>query len=71
MKLAKNDKKLVLIIVTIVILIIGGIIFFFVSSQKSSCEGTACASGENCIAPNDAIVKCEDLEKNPTKTDWR
>lgn len=59
-----------MLIIVAIILVIGGAIFFVVN-QNNSCEGIACASGENCVAPNDAVVKCEDLTKNPTKTDWQ
>lgn len=38
--------------------------------NASKCPYTACATGDKCVAPNDAIVKCDDLRRNPGKTDW-
>lgn len=66
MKKLKRNK--LILIITLVILVIAA--FWFTFANQNNCDAIACASGDNCVAPNDAIVKCEDLRKNPTKTDW-
>lgn len=69
MKAVRKNKKLI-IIVAISLVLIGAIVVIAITRQNNRCDAIACASGDNCVAPNDAIVNCEELRKNPTKTDW-
>lgn len=69
MKAAKKNKKL-LIVAAVVSALIIGIVTAVVTRQNNKCDAIACAYGDTCVAPNDAIVSCEELRKNPTKTDW-
>ncbi|HEX8762962.1 MAG TPA: hypothetical protein VF733_04375 [Candidatus Saccharimonadales bacterium] len=70
MKAAKKNKKLIIIAIAALVLIAGIVAVVVVRQNNYKCDVTACASGDNCVAPNDAIVNCEELRKNPTKTDW-
>lgn len=69
MKAAKKNKKLLIIAIVALVLIIA-IVAVIVAQQSNRCDAIACASGDKCVAPNDAIVSCEELRKNPGKTDW-
>ena len=64
-----TKKRKILIITTILLLITGLAAYFYVHRGRS-CQYIACASGDDCVAPNDAIVECEDLRNNPTNTIW-
>ena len=68
-KAVKKNKKLIIIAVAILVVIVG-IVAVVLAQQNNKCDAVACASGDKCVAPNDAIVSCEELRKNPTKTDW-
>lgn len=71
MKATKKNKKLAIITVAVVALVlIVAIVAVVVAQQNNKCDAIACASGDKCVAPNDAIVSCEELRKNPGKTDW-
>ncbi len=69
MKAVKKNKKLLIIAIVIVVLIvaIGTVV---VAQQNNKCDAITCASGDKCVAPNDGLVSCEELRKNPGKTDW-
>ena len=69
MKAIKKNKKLTIAAIVILILIVA-IVAVVVAQQNNKCDAIACASGDKCVAPNDAIVSCEALRKNPGKTDW-
>lgn len=69
MKAAKKNKKLIIIAVVILVVIVG-IAAVVIAQQNNRCDAIACASGDKCVAPNDALVSCEELRKNPGKTDW-
>ena len=69
MKATEKNKKLTIITVVALVLIVA-IVAVAVVQQNNKCDAIACASGDKCVAPNDAIVSCEELRKNPTKTDW-
>lgn len=66
-------KHLTIIITAIVVLVITVV---WVQSYRAStvCKQTSlsgeCLPEGKCSAPNDAIVDCEKLKQNPTKTDW-
>ena len=53
-----------LLILGVVVVAAGGAIFFVVMRVRSADKPNL------YVAPNDALVRCTDLEKNPTKTDW-
>lgn len=57
-------------ITTLALVLIVGIAAVVILQRNNKCDVMACASGDRCVAPNDAIVSCEELRKNPTKTDW-
>lgn len=65
----KHKRKLMFIVLA-ALLLVTAIVAYVVVKNRNNCEYIACASGDRCVAPNDAIVKCEELERNPTKTDW-
>lgn len=61
-------RKLIIAVLIVLASIVALFAIFYI--KRDRCDAIACASGDNCVAPNDAIVKCEDLRANPTKTDW-
>ncbi|HSW66272.1 MAG TPA: hypothetical protein VLI54_04000 [Bacillota bacterium] len=65
-----SHKKKLIFIAVASLLFVAAITTYVAAKNKNNCPYIACASGDKCVAPNDAIVKCEDLERNPTKTDW-
>ncbi len=54
-------KQKILIIAIAALVLIGGVLGWYLLSGKSV---------KKCVAPNDALVDCELLRQNPTKTDW-
>jgi uncharacterized protein YneF (UPF0154 family) len=54
-------KRKILIIAIAALAVIGIVLGWYFVSGKST---------NKCVAPNDAIVDCELLRQNPTKTDW-
>lgn len=68
----KKYLKLILPLIVALILAIG-FGFYRHNIQNKNCERGMtgeCLPKGMCVAPNDAIVSCEVLRKNPTKTDW-
>ena len=65
----KKRKKIVLIIV-LMVLVFAAALYYQTQRDSNDCDAIACASDGKCVAPNDAVVNCERLRQNSTKTDW-
>jgi len=69
----KDKRKLVIIIFAAILLVAGAGSYLIYRSSHRLCYDTmdgGCLPAGQCAAPNDAIVDCEKLRQNPTKTDW-
>lgn len=70
-----NGKRKVVVVWALIAIILGLAGGWALYSRNASGKcyetvGGGCLPRGKCAAPNDAIVDCEKLRQNPTKTDW-
>lgn len=70
-----KKRQVTLVVVTVILLVIvAGIAWTLTNRAPETCTERGmtgkCLPEGRCVAPNDAIVSCEKLQQNPTKTDW-